>query len=90
MQREQLDDVEMMEVQSVEMPVLSATDVIAQKLGALDEHYCDFSSLLPVARALREQVDWAYVREQVSDNDFAVVFLVLLERLGIVGGADES
>ena len=58
-QREHLDDVQMMEVQSVEMPVLSATDVVAQKLGALDEHYCDFGSLLPVARALREQVDWA-------------------------------
>ena len=90
MQREQLDGVEMMEVQSVEMPVLSATDVMAQKLGTLDEHYCDFSALLQVARALREQVDWAYVREQVSDNDFAVVFLDLLVRLAIVGREDED
>ena len=83
-QRDQLDDVEMMEVQSVEMPVLPATDVMAQKLGALDEHYCDFSALLPVARALREQVDWPSVREQVCDNDFAVVFLDLLVRIGVV------
>jgi hypothetical protein len=70
-------------VLSVEMPVLRATDVLVTKLLALDEHYCDFSRLLPSARALREQVDWEAVREAVADNDFAVVFLLLLERLGI-------
>jgi hypothetical protein len=52
---------------------------------ALDEHYCDFARLLPVARALREQVDWPRVRREVAANDFAVVFLVLLDRLGITG-----
>ncbi len=83
-QREHLDDVQVMEVQSVEMPVVSATDVVAQKLGTLDEHDCDFSALLPVARALREQVDWAHVRKEMSDNDFAAVFLELLVRLGII------
>jgi hypothetical protein len=51
---------------------------------ALDEHYCDFSRLLPVARALREQVDWDSVRRDVAGNDFAVVFLELLQRLGVV------
>ena len=44
---------------SVQMPVLPATDIVVTKLMALDEHYCDFARLLPVARALREQVDWA-------------------------------
>ncbi len=87
--RDQLTDVELLEVESVEMPVLPATDVMAQKLGALDEHFCDFSALLPVARALREQVDWAYVRGEVRDNDFAVVFLDLLARLGIIERADD-
>ena len=71
-------------VLSVEMPVLSATDVLVTKLLALDEHYCDFSRLLPTARALREQVDWERVRAAADGNDFAVVFLVLLERLGIL------
>jgi hypothetical protein len=71
-------------VLSVEMPVLTATDVMVTKLAALDEHYCDFSRLLPPARALREQVDWDLVRRDVADNDFAMVFLVLLERLGIL------
>jgi hypothetical protein len=57
--------------------------VMTHKLNALDEHYCDFSSLLPSARALREQVDWAHVRRQTDSNDFAAAFLFLLDRLGI-------
>jgi hypothetical protein len=79
-----IDRSEVMSVLSVHMPVLTATDIIVTKLMALDEHYCDFSRLLPVARALREQVDWARVRDQVGGNDFAVVFLQLLDRLGVV------
>jgi hypothetical protein len=71
-------------VLSVQMPVLAATDVLTTKLMALDEHYCDFARLLPVARALREQVDWDRVRAEVAGNDFAVVFLQLLGRLGIL------
>lgn len=74
-------------VLSVHMPVLQATDIVVTKLMALDEHYCDFGRLLPVARALREQVDWGAVRAGVATNDFAVVFLVLLERLGIIDPA---
>ena len=79
---------ETMPVLSVLMPVLSATDVLVTKLMALEEHYCDFARLLPVARALREQVDWVTVRREVAANDFAVVFLLLLDRLGIVEGED--
>ena len=71
-------------VLSVHMPVLEATDILITKLMALDEHYCDYGRLLPVARALREQVDWERVQREVADNDFAAVFLVLLERLGIL------
>ena len=70
-------------VLSVIMPVLAATDIVVTKLMALDEHYCDFARLLPVARALREQVDWPRVARDVAGNDFAVVFLQLLDRLGI-------
>jgi hypothetical protein len=73
-----------MPVLSVEMPVLAATDIVITKLMTLDEHYCDFARLLPVARALREQVDWVRVHRDVESNDFAAVFLLLLGRLGIV------
>ncbi|HEX3002620.1 MAG TPA: hypothetical protein VHO27_00295, partial [Angustibacter sp.] len=76
------------EVLSVEMPVLSATGVMVSKLAALDEHYCDFSALLPVARGLREQVDWQHVRDRLHDNDFAMVFLDLLARLGVTAPDD--
>jgi putative nucleotidyltransferase-like protein len=79
-----IDRAEDMPVLSVHMPVLEATDILVTKLMALDEHYCDYGRLLPVARALREQVDWDRVRREVEDNDFAAVFLVLLERLGIL------
>jgi hypothetical protein len=74
---------EVLPVLSVQMPVLTATDTVVTKLLTLEEHYCDFGRLLPVARALREQVDWATVAGEVAENDFAVVFLILLERLGI-------
>jgi hypothetical protein len=71
-------------VLSVHMPVLTATDIVVTKLMTLDEHYCDFARLLPVARALREQVDWGAVGRDVAGNDFAVVFLDLLDRLDVV------
>jgi hypothetical protein len=73
-----------LEVLSVLMPVLPATQLMVQKLNALDEHMCDFANLLSVARALREQVDWDQVRQQTGHNDFAAAFLYLLERLDIV------
>jgi hypothetical protein len=79
-----IDRAEVRSVLSVHMPVLAATDIVVTKLMALDEHYCDFSRMLPVARALREQVDWAEVARAVAKNDFAVVFLELLDRLGVV------
>jgi len=80
-----LDRAEEIEVLSIVMPVLSPTDVLTSKLNALDEHCCDYSKLLPVARALRERVDWDRVRQDTSENDFAVTGLFLLDRLSITG-----
>jgi hypothetical protein len=71
------------EVLSIPMPVLAATDVLASKMNALTEQECDYSKLLPVSRALREQVHWDRLRRDTSGNDFAVAFLFLLDRLGI-------
>lgn len=79
-----IERAEVRPVLSVQLPVLVATDILVTKLMTLDEHYCDFAHLLPVARALREQVDWPSVAREVAGNDFAVVFLELLDRLGIV------
>jgi hypothetical protein len=85
-----IDRAEEMSVLSVHMPVLEATDLVVTKVMALDEHYCDYGRLLPVARAMREQVDWGDVRDRVADNDFAAVFLLLLERLGIIDPPEAS
>lgn len=78
-----LDRASEVEVDAVCMPVLAATDVMVSKLLALAEHYCDFATLLPVARALREQVDWDRVRGEVGHNPYAAAFLVLAERLRV-------
>ncbi|MDQ1627817.1 MAG: hypothetical protein QOI54_1561 [Actinomycetota bacterium] len=72
-----------LEVLSVLMPVISATELMKHKLAALNEHECDFARLLPVARALREQLAWDELREGAVDNDFAAAFLMLLQRLGV-------
>jgi hypothetical protein len=88
--REAVQEADEVEVLSVLMPVLSATELMVHKLASLDEHWCDFGWLLPVARALREQVDWDRVREATSHNDFAVAFLFLAERLRIAPEAAAS
>jgi len=71
------------EVLALRMPVLSPTQVLTEKLTALNEHHCDFAGLLPGVRAVREQVDWPRVRQDTAGNDFAHAFLVLTDRLGI-------
>jgi hypothetical protein len=82
--RSRFDDVDEVEVESVLMPVLPATVLMSDKLGALDEHACDFGAVLPVARAVREQVDWSLVARETKDNAFAQAFLFLVERLGVI------
>jgi hypothetical protein len=71
------------DVLAIRMPVLPPTLVVIEKLGSLTEHHCDFASLLPSVRAVREHVDWERVRAATADNDFAAAFLVLIGRLGI-------
>jgi len=83
--RARLDDVDQIEVESVRMPVLAATDLMVDKLNALEEHACDLGSVLPAARAVREQVDWIEVRKRTTGNPFAEAALHLLGKLGILG-----
>jgi predicted nucleotidyltransferase len=71
------------EVDSVEMPVLSVTDLMLSKLLALKEHYCDFASLFPVVRAVREQIEWERLDRESTDNPFAQAFLRLVGDLGL-------
>lgn len=73
--------VEQLEVGSVLMPVLAATDLVVAKLLTYRDHYCDFATSLPMVRALREQVDWAAVRERTAHSPYAEAFLLLADRL---------
>jgi len=73
-----------LQVLSVQMPVLLPTELVIHKLQALEEHYCDFATLLPPIRALREKVDWPLVRRECGSNDFAVALLFLLQRLHVI------
>lgn len=86
-ERPVVEEADEIEVLSVSMPVLSATELVVQKLLAMDEHYCDFGAMLPTIRALREQVDWERVRRETAGNDFAVALLFLVDRLGIIDGS---
>jgi hypothetical protein len=78
-----LDCAEPREVLAITMPVLPPTMVLIQKLRSLGEHHCDFAKLLPAVRAVREQLDWHRIKTHTDDNDYAVAFLVLVERLGL-------
>lgn len=78
-----LDCAEQRAVLAIAMPVLPPTMVLIQKLRALHEHHCDSAKLLPAVRAIRERLDWDRITAQTADNDYAVAFLVLAERLGL-------
>lgn len=78
-----LDRAEEYDVLAIKMPVLPPTMVLVQQLRSLGEHHCDFAKLLPAVRAVRERLDWDEIRTQTADNDYAVAFLVLVDRLGL-------
>jgi hypothetical protein len=71
-------------VGAVLMPVLPASDLLVNKLLALGEHYCDYARVLPLARSLREQIDWDAVRANTIKSPYAEGFLLLCERLQLV------
>jgi len=75
---------EEMSVLSMQMRVMAIEDVLITKLMALTEHALRYESLLAIARALREQVDWAQVRSATASSPFARAFFVLLEGLEII------
>jgi hypothetical protein len=79
-----LADSEMISVEAINMPVISATQLMVHKLLSYSQHYCDFATGFPVARSLREQIDWARVRQETTKSPYAEAFLILLDRLDVV------
>ena len=81
---------EEMEVAAQRLPVASLGDVLTTKLLALNEQEPDLSSVLEMARSLREQIDWDFVRSQTRQSPFARAFFTLVEELGVVEPAAET
>src|SRR5436305_13634932 len=75
-------------VSAILMPVISATVLMEHKLLTFGQHYCDLAKALPLARSLREQIDWSRVREATSESPYAQALLYLLERLDVIKHAD--
>ncbi|MGG8406520.1 hypothetical protein ACM614_07755, partial [Streptomyces sp. 12297] len=71
-------------VDSVWMPVLAPTDLMDSRLTALCEHYCDFGDLLPMARMLREQIDWERLDRDHRAAPLPDAFFYLLARLDVI------
>ena len=84
------DRVEEMEVAAQRLPVASLGDVLTTKLMALNEQDPDLSSVLELARSLREQIDWEFVRARTDASPFARAFFTLVEELGIVEPAEDA
>jgi hypothetical protein len=80
---ETLDEAEEIRVGATIMHVQRGTEVMIGKLLALEVHRCDLAALLPIARALREQIDWPQVRAETARSPYAEAFLLLCDRLGI-------
>jgi predicted nucleotidyltransferase len=75
-----------LEVYAMRLKVAPLEDVLVQKILTLSEQQPNFSSVLELARSLREQVDWADVRERTKESAFAKAYFTLLEELQIVPG----
>jgi hypothetical protein len=73
-----------LEVHATRLKVASLEDVLVHKLLAISEQQPDYSSVLELARALREQIDWDDVRRRTSDSPFAKGYFTLLDELEIV------
>ncbi len=71
-------------VLAIDVRVMALEDVLHSKLTALDEHSADFSALIGLARAVREQVDWEDVRRRTAESPFARGFFVILEGLDVL------
>src|SRR3954452_14410999 len=65
---------EVVSVLGMEMRVMALEDVLVTKLMALSEHSLRYESLLQIARALRELVDWDDVRARTRDSPWARTF----------------
>lgn len=79
-----LAEAEVIQVAGMYLPVVPASMLMVHKLLAFNQHACDFSRAMPMARSLREQIDWDLVRRETKQSPYAQSFLVLLEILQVL------
>jgi hypothetical protein len=70
-------------VMAMRTRVMALDDILITKLMALDEHSADYGDMLLITRSLREQIDWARLREETASSPFAAAYFVLADGLGI-------
>jgi hypothetical protein len=78
---------EEMRVGGMPIRVCAIEDVLCSMLLARNEVYLDFTGPLRVVRALREQIDWADIRQRTAASPYAAGFLALCEALDLVPAA---
>jgi len=81
---EMVERAPVLEVMALRIRVSTLEDVLVTKLLALNEQEPSFGSVLELARALREQIDWDEVRVRTEASPFARAFFTLVEELGVV------
>jgi hypothetical protein len=77
-----------LEVLAMPIKVMALEDVLCTKLLALHEHNVDYTSVLQMARSLREKVDWEDVRTRTERSPFARAFFTIIEGLGVLGAGE--
>jgi putative nucleotidyltransferase-like protein len=77
-------------VLGITIPVLAVEDLMTTKLMSIGEHSVDYSGVLLIARALREQIDWPALRRGTEDSPYARAFFVLAEGLGLASREDAA
>jgi hypothetical protein len=78
---------ERLSVMAMDIDVMDLDDILITKLMALDEHSADYGDLILITRSLREQIDWARLREETAESPFAVAFFALADGLDICPAA---
>lgn len=78
---------ERLSVMAMDIEVMDLDDILITKLMALDEHSADYGDLILITRSLREQIDWARLREETATSPFAIAFFALADGLEICPAA---
>ena len=79
-----------LEVLAMPIRIMALEDVLCTKLMSFHEHNVDYSSLLQMARSLREKVDWDDVRARTDRSPFARAFFTIIEGTGIIGEGEPA